>query len=314
MGIPSPEYRKFVEMTDCRRFIQFPHPHEEHNSRSGSIWHETKTSGGKKKPHRRKFMEFQGKWAERGGATHCDTLWGWGEWEPESTLLPNCIPKASDRWQPRQLWKPYYVQRPDYKHLHSTDPLIFGGQFLYSNCHQANYPKLKQLARGSVIAFGSGSKCGWMLDTVFVVSDFIRYEINGDWTRLKRKVQKEFLHVTGGPLLANDGEDCSPDGCARGDKTLRLYLGATPEHPVDGMFSFFPATRGDKRRAFARPFIFLPGEYFNRESWRTPKGQEVERSPAELVCLWNRLVKQVHDQELVLGTFAELPKCQHSCP
>ena len=292
-------------MADQCRFIQFPHPHREHSSRSGHKWHEIKTKNGNKKPHKRKFMQFQGQWALQDGTTDCAKLWAWGEWEPGSTLIRKL--DAPDRWHPRYLWEPHHVQEPSYKGLHSTDPFIFGDPFLYSSCHQANYPKLKQLAPGSVIAFGSGSGCGWMLDTVFVVRKYIDYEVDGRWTKLEGKVPEEFLHVTGGPMLANYGQGCSPEGCAPGYEKLRLYLGASPEKPVNGMFSFFPAKLADGDQGFRRPFISLEDECFNRGNWRTPKGQNIGRSPAELANLWAQLVKQVQDQKLLLGSYAELP-------
>ena len=292
-------------MVDRLRFIQFPHPHGEHNSRSGRKWHETETKGGNKKPHRRKFMQFQGRWARQDSTTDCDKLWAWGEWEPGSTRVRGLA--APDRWHPRHLWEPHDVRKPHYRCLHGTDPFIFGDRFLYSSCHQGNYPKLKELAPGSVIAFGSGSDCGWMLDTVFVVRKYIDYQVDKRWTKLRGKVPEAFLHVTGGPLLDNPGEGCSPEGCAPGQERLRLYLGATPEKRVNGMFSFFPARLVGGCKGFPRPFIFLEDKYFNRENRRTPKGQNMVVSAAELVRLWGSIVKQVHDQELLLGSYAELP-------
>ena len=44
------------------------------------------------------------------------------------------------------------------------------------------------------------------------------------------------------------------------DATYRLYIGATPDDPVEGMFSYVPCRPADADRSgFARPAITLPG-------------------------------------------------------
>ena len=89
---------------------------------------------------------------------------------------------------------------------------------------------------------------------------------------------------------------------------LRLYRGATPDDPVEGMFSFFPASPECGDSGFRRPFIDLPIEYLNPAAFRTPRGLGRDRKPAELRALWDQLVAQARDAGLVLGTFAELPE------
>ena len=74
------------------------------------------------------------------------------------------------------------------------------------------------------------------------------------------------------------------------------------------MFSFFPAIPAGDGSGFPRPLVDLADEYFNRKSWQAPKGLGRERMCSELFDLWNRLVKQVRDAGLVLGTHAELPE------
>ena len=60
--------------------------------------------------------------------------------------------------------------------------------------------------------------------------------------------------------------------------------------------------------SFPRPVVDLPGEYFNLSKWQGPKGLGRERTHEKLFDLWNRLVEQVHDAGLALGTHAELPE------
>ena len=209
---------------------------------------------------------------------------------------------------------------------------IFGQRFLYSNCGQPKRPGLRQLDRGSVIAFGSGRKPDgewrWMLDTVLVVRDFKEYNGSDARNALKDWAPSTFLDVTISPLTGDAGQStpascaptprrCAPTtptgGVPTGD-LLRLYRGATPDDPFDGMFSFFPASpaRGDS--GFKRPFIELPADYLNPRSAQSPKGLRRNRTPDELRGLWNRLVAQVRDAGLVLGTHAELPERRQAQP
>ena len=215
---------------------------------------------------------------------------------------------------PRYLWDPYYVPRNSYCGLHNTDPFIFGECFLYSNCGQvpSNKRGLKHLAQGSVIAFGSGRMVGdkrkWVLDTVLVVKDSFPYDPLDPLDprgALERMVPETFLSVTGGPLAADPELAKNPV-----DGGLRLYRGATPNDPVCGMFSFFPAIPASDDSGFPRPFISLKNDYFNPRSWQAPKGVKRNRTPDELRCLWNELVAQVRDAGLVLGIHAEVPRME----
>ena len=101
----------------------------------------------------------------------------------------------------------------------------------------------------------------------------------------------------------------SNGGCTtpESDRSFRLYLGATFEHPVDGMFSFVPCVTGDGiAQGFARPAIRIPDVI-------TPKMTQSKRlnprqSIGEITPLWNEVVRQVTDQGLALGIRADLPR------
>ena len=297
-----------TKMADNRCFVQFSHPGKEHNLASGRDWNRSKCG------HKRKFMQLRGKWVEVDGIERADDLWAWGEWEPESDLIPQFNPPRNDSQHPCYLWDPYYVPKDSYRGLHNTDPFIFGERFLYSNCGQKKTGSMKHLDRGSVIAFGSGKKIGgkpkWMLDTVLVVGDFVEYDTCKVRMELEDQAPATFLDVIGGPLVDNYGNASTSGNCAPTSATLRLYQGATPNDPVQGMFSFFPAIPAGGSSGFPRPLIDLPRKYFNPKSWEGPKGVGKERTCDELSGLWNQLVKQVRDAGLVLGTHAELPERQ----
>lgn len=280
-------------MEDRRCFVQFSHPGPEHEpDRYGKkAW--SKSNVG----HRRKFMSLRGEWIDQGGVKRTGDLYAWGEWEPESELVRELQQPGGDAQYPRYLWYPYYVPRDDdYEGLHNTDPFIFGERFLYSNCGQGSKQGLLHLGDGSIIAFGSGRKIGgvrqWTLDTVLVVKDSVQYSPPAMLLGQGECLPEAFSVATGG-LLTDPG---------------RLYRGATPDGPVDGMFSFFPAIPAGGNSGFPRPLIDLPGEYFNPRSWQAPKGLRRGRTPGELRSLWDSLVSQVRAKGLVLGTYANLPE------
>ncbi len=300
------------------RFVQFSHPGKEHGPKTGQHWRRRTNSNG----HRRKFMQFRGKWVDDKCERQSDCLWAWGEWEAESSRVSDFCPCQDKPRHPQHLWQPYYVPKDSYHRLHGTDPFIFGEQFLYSHCGQTNDKGsgLRNLGRGSVIAFGSGEviqgKKKWVLDTVFVVADSIAYNRRTARTsveeciRLKERTRTTLRDVVLGPLLDNSGEACAPDPCALGNKRLRLYLGATPANPVNDMFSFVPAVLAGGTHGFSRPCIDLPDypQYFNPGHHRGGKGQGKDITLEDLSALWNQLVGQVRAAKLVLGTYAELPE------
>ena len=58
---------------------------------------------------------------------------------------------------------------------------------------------------------------------------------------------------------------------------------------------------------FPRPPI-VRIEQVNPRNWRAPKGHGEERTLKELRRLWDSLVAQVLQADLVLGTYANLPE------
>ena len=282
------------------RFVQFPHPGREHkpDHGGGKAWNKLKSQ------HARKFMEFGGKWIEDDGSTRSGSLRAWGEWEAESDLIRKLSQPGQDSKYPRYLWHPYYIPKDNYRCLHNTDPFIFGERFLYSNCAQwrgLKHSGLRQLGRGSVIAFGSGKEITgerkWVLDTVLVVADSLPYSAPEARRVLADSVPEAFLTVTGGPMV--DSKD---------QASFRLYRGATADDPVDGMFSFFPAMPANGDAGFPRPVIELASEHFNPRSWQAQKGLRRNCTNEELRGIWKSLVSQVRGAGLLVGTHAAVPE------
>ena len=241
-------------------------------------------------------MQLDGEWTDDANTRHSGVLWAWGEWEAPSELLRELSQPHSSGY-PRYLWSPYFIELPGgYEGLHNTDPFIFGERMLYTNCKQSTFPVLRRLDRGSVIAFGSMKNYRWILDTVFVVADSVEYTAPEARIALADHASDVFLEVTAGPLTDNEETGL-----------LRFYRGATPEYPVDGMFSFFPAMIAGGSRGFERPDIYLPKAYFT-ETFRRGVKSSCDLAPSTLVGIWESLVEQVLNAGLVLGTHAALPE------
>ena len=130
-----------------------------------------------------------------------------------------------------------------------------------------------------MIAFGSGRKIAgnpeWVLDTVLVVADSLTYSAPEARRVLADAAPEAFLTVPGGPMVDNNEQ-----------ASFRLYRGATPEDPLKGMFSFFPAMPAHGDAGFPRPQIDLPSEYFNPRNWQAPKGVRQQRTSEDLRGLW----------------------------
>ncbi len=287
-------------MANTRCFVQFPHPGREcePDSSERKCWSRISNN------HCRKFLEFRGQWIDGDNIGRCGSLRAWGEWEAESDLLCRLATPCRHSLYPRYLWHPYYVPKDNYRWLHNTDPFVFGDKFLYSNCRQKKNSGLTRLGCGSVIVFGSGKKVAgewkWLLDTVLVVADSFEYYAPVACRMLVDTVPEQFLSVTAGPIADNQ-------------KTpLRIYKGATPDDPVDGMFSFFPAMAAHGEVGFPRPPIELPIEFLNSRNCRAPKGLGRERTIEELRTLWDSVVFQVRQAGLLLGTYASLPERRNS--
>jgi len=289
-------------MTSDRCFVQFHHPGREQRPGpgGGQAWNRRAAEDGCASTeacgpgHARKFMQLRGEWIDENDSTGNGLLWAWGEWEAESELIRE-LKQLGDPGFPRYLWHPYYVRRHGYRGLHNTDPFMFGERFLYSNCHQRWKPKLRDLERGSVIAIGS-KRGDWVLDTVFVVSDSVEYTAGETRFDLAGLAPEAFLDVTGGPLAANEA-----------GASFRLYWGATPSDPVDGMFSFFPAVQAGGDVGFKRPSVELPEQFFTKTLGMGAKSTPGLTTDA-LRELWESLVAQVRNADLLLGTHAAVPE------
>ncbi|MGK4002197.1 hypothetical protein WMF31_06205 [Sorangium sp. So ce1036] len=220
----------------------------------------------------------------------------------------------------------------------NTDPFVFGDTFLYSCCKQVrrngSATLLRKLQRGDVILFGSRLDGRFVLDTVFVVARSEIFETNRGVELLTGRVPAEFVETVLRPLARAsrleprgaeaDLRGCGPEewapedeeyaacaaACAPVGTQYRLYWGATPDDPVDGMFSFAPAQLAEHAPAgFRRPAIDAHFINANLRGFKTCLEDEDGNSSHQIVkAAWEKVVSQVIQQNHLLGFQFALPE------
>lgn len=286
---------------DALCFVQFMHPGGEHRPDWGCFkaWN--------RDDHKRKFLASPGRCVRHRKVNRTELVF-WGEWEPESEVV--CRIERPLPHYPRYVYRPFYVVPGSYKGLQNTDPFVFGG-FFYGNCLQHRKGKPTQLCfleRGSVIIFGSCVSGQFLLDTVFVVRDWIDYDCGSYQSRLRGRVPRGYVEVVLNPLcLSGCGRDegCPPDKGA----PYRLYRGVTytDRDRFDGMFSFFPCMPRDERcKGFKHPVIKIPGTITDNLHMGFRLNCNVDKS--QICGLWRSVVHQVLKKDLWLGIEAQMPE------
>lgn len=276
--------------------VQFIHPGGEHHPDVAGAARRSWNTG----VHRRKFMRTAGTSLDAEGQDHVGEVLWWGEWEPPSTVEELEVPGPD---YPRYLHRPFLEVRTEFAGHQNTDPFVFGDEFLYTGCQQwrgkpHGHPvQLQFLRPGSIILFGSCASDRFLLDTVFVVRDFIDHDRDDYRDVLRGAVPDAHWTVTLGPWYSGP-----PDG-----RTFRLYRGATPANAVDGMFSFFPCHRADApaTRGFSRPDLSQLAcvNPQLRQGWSATKLGDV----AQAADVWRSVRQAVLAEGCELGVRAAIP-------
>ena len=282
--------------------------------------------------HMRKFMRAEGRYVDNAGTLSKPTLLHfWGEWEPDSHVL-GTYPYPKKSVMPHFLHEPFLDLNAKGNGVGSapasnanpcsaassgscssqgnlyqnTDPFVFADAFYYSLCHQnigSSTTYLTSLAVGSVILFGSkvtdsSGNPAFALDTVFVVGDMREYSIKNHKKDLAGFVPTHYDYIMGFSAM----------GGKFAQLPLTCYKGATPQAPVNGMFSFVPCqlAKDSSAPAFQRVLIPLnahPGSILNRCITKSLtqgfKGTPV--SPSEAQAVWNEVCKAVEAQGCLQG-------------
>ena len=154
--------------------------------------------------------------------------------------------------------------------------------------------------------FGSCVGGSFVVDTVFVVDDWIDHDAGSYKALLCGMAPDAYWDVTLKPRYSNESgrKVCL---CLPGEGlSWRLYFGATYNNQVDGMFSFVPCTLSeDTPNGFAHPSINLTGTVNPRlvRNYR----RELKSRLSDVAELWHRVVDQAESQGLSLGVSFEVP-------
>jgi hypothetical protein len=250
--------------------------------------------------HKRKFMRTAGTSLDATDEVHAGEVLFWGEWEPPSTVE---LLEAPSPDYPRYLHRPLLEQLTEFAGHQNTDPFVFGDTFLYTGCQQwrgkpHGHPvQLRYLLPGSIILFGSCSDDRFLLDTAFVVRDFIDHDRDDYRDALRGAVPDAYWTVTLGLWYAGP-----PDG-----RSFRLYRGASPANAVNGMFSFFPCLRADGpvTRGFPRSDLSALScvNPRLRQGWSATKLGDL----AQVADVWHSVRQAVLAQGCELGVRAAIP-------
>jgi hypothetical protein len=218
----------------------------------------------------------------------------WGEWEGAVDLVTEVerVP-GGPRWLCRPDPHGAAPLSDEGTPPQNTDPFVWGDAIRYTFCRQPGNGKLRRMGRGSVILFGSSLDHRFVLDAVLVVAGWIEHRRRDD---LVGHADETYMRATIEPMY----------GCGEDGQTYRLYIGATPDAPVDGMFSFVPCRPAAERNSgFARPVIELNG-LINPHARMQARMLDV--GVDEIPDLWRSVVETVRADGLALATRLQLER------
>lgn len=243
--------------------------------------------------HRRTFLLSPGTYRDGiGGAEHRGELAFWGEWEGGVDLISEVDPiESGPRWLCRPDPRAPYPRSEDGTPPQNTDPFVWGDRFRYTFCRQRGNGKLRRLGRGSLVLFGSSLQHRFVLDTVLVVAGWVEHRKPRD---LIGRTDDAHMRATIDPMY----------GWGDDKRTYRLYFGATPDDPVEGMFSFVPARpAAGSASGFARPAIYFD-DLINPDTRMQARVRDVGID--KLPQLWQAVTDAVTEEGLVLATELKL--------
>jgi len=303
--------------------VQFYHPGSEHGYDTfykDNIYYKNWNKG----KHKRKFIINDGKYIEKNKIYEGKMIF-WCEWEPPSFVKTIITPENTLPHEkfPEYLHYPFLPSNEKIKNYQennyqNTDPFIFGDSFKYSICRQDSCPVLKNLEKGSIILFGSHINKRFAIDTIFVVNELIKYN-----SALDEVLEKYGLYTEIVMKMA-----CRERLNKNNNLNRVLYIGATYENKVNGMFSYIPVKKYEgKNFGFSR--IVMPDEFYETKNnrvnkyfsnWRinyngstiyegknTGIKETYVSSINEIKVFWDYLVEYV-SKEYVLGYNIDMPK------
>lgn len=277
------------------KIVQFTHPGPEHKPDFKNGNHKSWNTGN----HKRKFLLSKGSYVDNNKLKNGNLIF-WGEWEPPSYVSE--FEYQENKFYPKWLHKPYLPKMLPNSNgyqasFQNTDPCVFDGSFKYFVCKQFK-PKNKSLTalakldKGSIILFGSTANQNkadafFQLDTVFVVSEYIEYDISDPNALSELGTYRDFVFKMAFPQPSDYSLN------------LRLYKGATFKNQINGMYSFSPAKIW-KNQEMGFPRIPLKDmDYITNNLNAAPKISNV--SLDEIKGFWNKIVEVTRNNDCVEG-------------
>ena len=264
--------------------------------------------------HQRKYMCCSGKYMQNGVEVQ-DRLMFWGEWEPDSYIIKDFGTKSFHRYLQKPIWP---CEVPNNTNC-GTDPFVFNKPFIYDFCGQNHYPFLRDLKIGSLILFGFRKGKRFIIDTIFVVGDYIDYDSsNSSLKYLQNNIrERDYLAIEQQMKFIDK------------NKTYRCYFGATPQNPINGMYSFVPCRvfKGNEQKLLSlevevcqdmkigdKNIVFEEVEIDENDNCKmecmiegvNPKLNQGKKktimSLDDVKDVWNKIKRLTYDQGLLEGT------------
>ena len=293
-------------------FIQFHHFGTEQGrqtpalKRSQIIFKNKKYSRWNNIGHARKFVKNKGKYVSYNEDLINDNLIFWCEWEPQSEIIKEFSIPATEKELPKYIQIPFWDTA---ERLQNSDPFIFCNNFIYAFCHQDNNEIMRKLDAGDLILFGSKINNRFKIDTVFVIKEYIDYNMHNYKNKLSNLLQKcpELDEITLKPGSCNPSGNCF-------DYRLYISVNFGERNENNGMYSFFPAQLFNENtiKGFKRPEIDLSminPDLINHGLMMGPAVRYISNKKI-IKDIWLEIKKQVENdgQNLKLGVFTETPK------
>ena len=242
--------------------------------------------------HKRKFMEHSGAYVDE--LNHFQskktTLRFWGEYEGHSRFELLEPLDAVPYWEnPCALHRPFFCARG--MQDQNTDPWVFGEAWYYAICQKA---RLRNIAPGDLILFGSEFGDGFYLDTLLVIQDAVAAE----WGQFEPVYRESTLRHLG---------------------VSEHLAGTFPVHRAlkhadsASLFSFVPAHIPESSLR-SRPRIDTVSLGLKKPGARTGALSRPLFPHEQIDHLWNDIATSVLQQGFVLATHIEALTVEEELP
>jgi hypothetical protein len=225
-----------------------------------------------KRPHYRKFIKNTGEYIDDLKSKPTKSiLHFWGEWEGNSFFNVICNGNGT----PNGVHQPFHSIA--IRGFQNTDPYVYGEYFKYAICSQTGV--MKSLSNGSLILFGTTTKLGFLLDTVFVV---------------KSNEPAEIVHNTAGSKYSQTYKEETLDQLYEylkvpycSNKEIKLYRGQT-FWECNTYFSFVPC-KTEKSVPFDKILLgYNSFPWLSRCTQGHPYKHLLGKDP---IVIWNEIVR-----------------------